>query len=279
MDSAVWIDGRMVGPDEAVLPVADHAIIVGDGAFETLLIVDDPHRTAFAISRHLDRLHRSCRVLGIDVAQPDDRIRDAITSCVAAAPDAGVVRITVSSGVGPLASSRGDNAGSVIVIAGGRPPSYTPATAVAVFPHPRNERGALAGVKTSSYAENVLALRYAQQRGATEAIFANTRGELCEGTGTNVFWVADDRIHTPPLSAGGLAGVTRELLMEQVDVVEANLPIESLTDVSEAFLTSSTRAVQSIGKVDGAGLAVIDGPATKSAAEALADLMAGNVDP
>jgi branched-chain amino acid aminotransferase len=279
MESAVWINGHLAGPGEANLPVDDHGLITGDGAFETLLALDQPRRTAFAVSRHLERLRRSCQVLGIEVPRADDEIRDAIDVCAAAAPSAGIVRITVTSGRGPLSSLRGDGPGSVIVIAGGSRPVYQPGTSVILFPHPRNERGAMAGVKTSSYAENVVALHQAHERGASEAIFGNTRGELCEGTGTNIFWVDDDRIHTPRLDSGCLAGVTRALLLERLDVRETSLPFEALREVPEAFLTSSTRVVQSIRKVDDAELEVVDGPATKAAAEAMAALIATDPDP
>ena len=279
MESAVWIDGRLTGPGEATLAVDDGGVVTGDGVFETLLAIDHPRRGAFATGRHLARLHRSCAALGLSVPHTDTEIREAIAECTEAAPGAGVVRVTVTSGRGPLGSSRGDGPGSTIVIAGGDRPSWSPATKVAVFPHPRNEHGVMAGVKTSSYAENVVALAYAHERGASEAIFGNIAGDVCEGTGTNIFWVAHQRLHTPPLNSGCLAGVTRELLVERLDVVEANLPIAELGDVEEAFVTSTTRSVQSIAQVDEAKLAVVDGPLTTLAAETMADLIANEIDP
>ena len=104
----------------------------------------------------------------------------------------------------------------------GPPPGPTD---VATVPWPRNERGALAGLKTISYGENVVALHYARERGATEAVFANLAGNLCEGTGTNVFVCIDGRVLTPPLSAGCLAGVTRDLILELTDASEDDLPL------------------------------------------------------
>ena len=83
-----------------------------------------------------------------------------------------------------------------------------------MVPWVRNERSAVAGLKTTSYAENVVALAYAKERGAIEAVFANTRGELCEGTGSNVFVVRDGVVWTPPLDSGCLAGITRALAVE-----------------------------------------------------------------
>ena len=85
----------------------------------------------------------------------------------------------------------------------------------------------MAGIKTTSYAENVVALAHARARGCTEAIFANTTGGLCEGTGTNVFVVVDGRLVTPPLSSGCLAGVTRDLVLELTEAIEADLPMDA----------------------------------------------------
>jgi branched-chain amino acid aminotransferase len=135
-------------------------------------------------------------------------------------------------------------------------------TAVATVPWPRNERGALAGLKTTSYGENVRALDFAQQRGASEAIFANLRGQLCEGTGTNVFYVVDDELRTPSLAGGCLAGITRRLVLEWYGAVEVDEPIEVLTDrASEAFLASTTRDVQGIHRWDDHDLPAL-GPVT-----------------
>ena len=147
------------------------------------------------------------------------------------------------------------------------------------MPFTRNERGAMAGVKTTSYAENVLALAEARRRGASEAIFADTRGRVSEGTGSNIFWSDGERLHTPPLDTGCLAGVTRELIMEHVDVAETHLPVEDLPRVPEAFLASSTRSVQSIGRIDDTDLPMVDGELTAAASAAMAHLIANDIDP
>jgi hypothetical protein len=107
--------------------------------------------------------------------------------------DEGRLRVTVTAGPGSLGSDRSERQPTVIV-AGGPPVAWPAVTDVVVVPWPRNERGALAGLKTISYAENVRALARAAAAGAGEAIFANTRGELCEGTGTNVFYVVEGEL-------------------------------------------------------------------------------------
>src|SRR6202008_3080908 len=94
-------------------------------------------------------------------------------------------------------------------------------TTVVTVPWARNERSPLVGVKTTSYAENVVALERARAAGATEALLGNTVGDLCGGTGSNLFIVLGGPLPPPPLSSGCLAGVTRALVIEQCDVTEA----------------------------------------------------------
>jgi len=191
---------------------------------------------------------------------------------------AGRLRVTVTGGPSPLGSDRGTLAPTVIV-AGGPLPDWPASTDVVVVPWPRNERSAVAGLKTVSYAENVVALARARDRGAGEALFANLAGNLCEGTGTNVFVAVGGRLLTPPLSSGCLAGVTRALVMELVDVAEVDLAVSGLATVDEAFLTSSTRDVQAIRAVDGQPLPACPGPLTTAASAAFEALLAADPDP
>jgi branched-chain amino acid aminotransferase len=137
----------------------------------------------------------------------------------------------------------------------------------------------VAGAKTTSYAENVVALGYARERGAAEALFANTVGNLCEGTGSNVFVALDGELVTPPLTAGCLAGVTRELVLEWCGARAADVPLARLAEVSEVFLTSSTRDVQAVRAVDGRVLAAAPGPLTEAAAATYAERAAATSDP
>ena len=118
-------------------------------------------------------------------------------------------------------------------------------------PWPRNERGALAGLKTTSYGENVVALAYAAERHASEAIFANIAGNLCEGTGSNVFYVLDGELRTPTLASGCLAGISRALVLEWYGGREVDEPVDVLREASEVFLVSTTRDVQAVRACDG----------------------------
>ena len=273
--SLVWLNGRLVPEAEATVSAFDHGFIVGDGVFETLRTYGG---RPFAVRRHLERLARSAEGLGLE--RPDLLgVAAAIDAVLEAAgePEARV-RITVTSGPGPLGSARGTSGSNVMVAAA--PLDELPETAAVVtVPWLRNEQGALTGLKTTSYAENAVALARAHHLGADEAVFANTRGELCEGTGTNVAVAVGGRLVTPPLSSGCLAGVTRALLLEVADVVEAPLPLAALAEADEAVLLSSTRAVQAIATVDGRRLPLAPGPLTQRAAQAFADLVAKGLDP
>jgi branched-chain amino acid aminotransferase len=270
----VWLDGALVDGDDAGVRVDDHGLTTGDGCFETLKVVDG---TPFALSRHLRRLRRSCAGLGIE-APDDELVRDACGAVVAAnGPEVGRLRITVTAGPAPLGSGRGTGTPTLAVVTGPRT-RWEPTTAVALCPWVRNERSAVAGLKTTSYAENVVALAWANKRGCSEALLANTRGELCEGTGTNVFVVLDGALMTPPLDSGCLAGVTRELLLERVEGREEAIAVGRLAEASEAFLTSSTRDVHPIHRLDGRELPA-PGPLTAAAQAAWRDLEATGLDP
>ncbi len=134
-------------------------------------------------------------------------------------------------------------------------------------------------VRAGALGENVRALAYAAERGGNEAIFGNTVGQLCEGTGTNVFVVIGGRLLTPPLTSGCLAGVTRALVIEWTGAEEEDLALDSLATADEAFLSGTTRDVQPIRRVDGKELPAAPGPVTKKAAEIFALRSAESPDP
>ena len=271
---AYWADGGIVPAGAAAVSPVDHAVIVGDGVFETLKVVNG---VPFALTRHLGRLKRSADGLGLP--EPDDAlVRTAVAETLTADPEAGRLRITWSSGPGPLGSDRGGGPGTLLVASS--PGTVWPeAVQVHLCEWTRNERGALTGLKTTSYAENVRALEAAHRRGASEALLANTQGRLCEGTGTNVFLVIDGVLVTPPLSSGCLAGITRDLVLELAEVVERDVDPGEFAVASEAFLTSSTREVGAISAVDDTVLPEAPGPVTAGLVAAFAALVAAKPDP
>ena len=244
----IWVNDRLLEREEATVSVLDHGFTVGDGVFETLKTVAGK---PFALTRHLDRLIQSAA--GLRLQAPDrERISRAISSVLEANPVEGIgrLRITWSGGIGPSGSGREPEAIPTLVITH-FPATPWPARAqITTVDFPRNERSPLAGIKSTSYAENVLALAIAKSLGADEAIFGNTRGELCEGTGSNLFVVVDDELLTPPLSSGCLPGITRALALEWCGAREIAMPLSVLLQAEEILLASSTRDLQSVGRVN-----------------------------
>ncbi|HEX5016139.1 MAG TPA: aminotransferase class IV [Actinomycetes bacterium] len=273
----VWVNDQLIEPDAARISPFDHGFTVGDGVFETCKVTNGE---AFALTRHLRRLDRSASGLGLP-APDHDEIRRGIAELLSVEPPAGRLRITVTGGPGPLGSDRGDE-GCTITLAVSPESKWEDATSVTVVPWLRNERSAVAGLKTTSYAENVVALDRAHGDGSSEAIFANTVGALCEGTGSNIFLVKDGEIVTPPLASGCLAGITRELVIEWTNAREIDLTMDDLRSADEALLTSSTRDVQPIRQVvwpEGERQEVSVGAVGEKARQVFAERAASDIDP
>ena len=246
----VWVDGELRGPS-ATVRALDHGVTVGDGVFETCKVTDG---VVFAQTRHHDRMDRSLAALGLPRLDRD-RVQEGIDAVLSqGGMPFGRLRYTVTGGVGPLGSERLAGGLTYLVTAMAQEPPAPTATAL-VVPWTRNERGALTGVKSTSYAENVVALSAAKAAGCDEAILANTSGLLCEGTGTNVFVVHEGVVRTPRLASGPLAGVTRGLTIEWlredgIEVEERDLPVEALADADEIWLTSSLRDVTPLTRLE-----------------------------
>jgi branched-chain amino acid aminotransferase len=278
----VWVDGLLVDEHEARISPFDHGLLTGDGVFETLRVY---RGEPYCWRRHYERLARSASGMGLAIPPSEAMRRAALDVIDANGLTDARLRITLTGGPSPLGSERGKVTPTLILAASELPP-LGPATPVEVVtvPWPRNERGALSGLKTISYGENVRALAVAKEAGAEEAIFANTRGELCEGTGTNVFVVTAGVLRTPPEESGCLIGVTRALILDladrlAIDAQEVTMPLTAVATADEAFLTSSTRELQAISAVDGNPLPLAPGPVTTLLADAFRRMVAEDLDP
>jgi len=271
----VWFNGGLLDdPTASVIRVDDHGLTVGDGVFEAIKVRG---ARPFALTRHLDRLVQSAAGLGLP---PPDRaeVEDAIAAVLADQDlPLGRLRVTWTAGPAPLGSGRGGGPPTLVVVASPMDPAAVSTHAVRV-PWVRNERSAVAGLKTTSYAENVVALAYARERGATEAVMANTLGNLCEGTGSNVCYVIDGEARTPTLASGCLAGVTRALVVEWCGVREVDEPLSVLDQADEIFLVSTTRDVQPVSRLDDREF-VVPGPVTAAAMRTWAEREAQSLDP
>ena len=277
-----WVGGEVRPAAEASVSVLDHGFTVGDGVFTTL-------RThlggrPFALDRHLARLRQSAGLVGMWIDTTDDDLRSACDDLLGAwraagGSDVGTgearIRITATSGVGPLGAVRPTSPTTVVLLAGSLPAIEGPAGVVTV-PWRRNEHAPTAGAKTTSYADEVVALTQARSLGADDALMGNTSGDVCETTGANVFLVVDDELLTPPLTSGCLPGVVRDLVLEAGCGEEADLPLDVLPDVTEMFLTSTVRGVQAVASLDGRPLRTTRH--TTDVQAAFTELLANGVD-
>jgi branched-chain amino acid aminotransferase len=266
----------LVDADSARVNPFDHGVTVGDGAFETLKVIDGQ---AFAVQRHIGRLNRSAQILGLQRVDAAE-IRLAIQQVINANLDCaalGRLRITLTSGEGPLGSDRSDSLPTIIVAL--VPIKPWPATTSAIFtPWKRNEHSAIVGAKSTSYAENVVALGWARERGFSEGLFTSTSGQVSEGTGSNIFIVKDGEICTPALSSGCLAGITRELVIEWCGAHERDVTIDECLAADEVLLTSSTRDVHPVTLLNERSWSSA-GPVTRRVMQEFSERSAAQIDP
>lgn len=277
--SWLWVDGRIVDPDAAVVPGSDPGLLTGHAVFETTRLV---RGEPFALSRHLRRLRRSAALAEVEVSWSDAELRAAAAAVVAAAPPVpdgclGRLRITI-----------GARATSPLVMLA-HVPGWPATSRVASVHRPIDAADPLRGAKVTSRLAETLSLVEARRRGADEALRFNGDGHLAEGSASNVFLVLDGRLVTPSISTGCLPGVTRELVVELVEgsggrvaeglIVERDdLTADDLARAEESFLTSATRDIHPVVQVDDRGLDA-PGPVTAAVATAYVDLLDRSIDP
>jgi len=270
MDDAeqiVWFNGDLMPSHEAVVAATDPVVQVGVGLFETILGVDG--RPVW-LNQHLQRLEEGLMRFEI-LGPPSDELRGVLVDaarrlCAANQASEGLSRLRFTL-----------TAGGDALLTGVPYERPTEPAILATSAYLRNPYSPLVGLKSTSYAESALALAEAQNSDATEALFGNTDGDLCEGSCTNVFVVKDGRIATPALSSGCLPGIARATLLEALaetdhEVEERSIPMAEVDAADEVFITSSLRLVQAVAQIDGRDLRGGSGPVTQIAAQALSQL-------
>lgn len=246
MTTLVWFDGRVVEPSTPIVDATDHGVLLGDGVFETLAVRDGRPRL---LDRHLGRLRAGMDRIDL-VDGPDDvTVRRAIDELlsVSGLSDARI-RITVTVGPGSSPRTRVGRPTVFVTIA---PLGPSPASvSLHLVPWPRNERSALAGIKSINWAENAHALRDATAAGFDNALFCDTQGRLSECATANVFLVLDGIIVTPSLDSGCLAGTVRAVLLDAAVATESDLRPADLRRADGVFITTSTTGITPVHAVD-----------------------------
>lgn len=234
---AIWTGGQL-DPEQ----VPDPGLTLGLGVFETLTLLSG---RPFALERHLQRLVDGARRLRLP--EPDTvEIRAAVEALSEQASDIAHARLRLTWTAG--GAGRGTLLGTLA--------NYRAPTTVAVelSRHRRNEASAIAGIKCTSFAENILALQEATSRGADEALLANSRGELSEGATSNVFVETGGELLTPPLDSGCLPGITRALCLEWgreagLPIRETPMPFDVMNTTEHAAVTSALKGIVAVHRV------------------------------
>jgi branched-chain amino acid aminotransferase len=248
------VDGRQMPAAEATIPVTDEGLLRGDGVFEVIRVYDG---TPFALRDHLDRIERSAANLRLGRDVPRAELEAEVPALLerrgGSAFD-GVVRIVLTRG------------GRRIVLTEPLPPTGETVRLGFVTYSPTR---ILDGVKSLSYASNMLASRLARERGFDEALLVTPHGRVLEAPTSSLFYVAPDgTLCTPPLDEHILASITRDYVVQLLDVEERAVTSEELLGATEAFLASTTREVQPVAAIEDRDLAT-PGERTREAAGAL----------
>jgi branched-chain amino acid aminotransferase len=264
MAATVNVNGRTFDQEHAVISAFDHGFLYGEGVYETLRTYNGQ---PFLFDRHMQRLRRSAGMLALPVplddAAIDARFRETMRAAkLGDAPEReAYIRILVTRGIGELTyDPAATPTPSIVVIV---KPHVAPSrdifergVTVSLVPIVRNHPASVNPlIKSNNLLNNALAMQEAFRRGGYEGVMRNYRGELAECTQSNLFIVKNGAALTPPLDAGLLPGITRAFLFEVGDaqgipVREAVMHDEDLFGADEAFLTSTTREVVPIVKVD-----------------------------
>lgn len=251
----VVLDGDVLPTTAARISVLDRGLLRGEGVFETIRTYAG---VPFAVSRHLARMHQSAAAAGIRLP-PDPALVDAIIAACAANGFAETrVHLTVTGGPGgPAPDPTGDVEPTTIAIAGEiRDPEGVAEVTAVTLPWVRHEGAALTGVKPTSYLDHLIGHKWALSHGADEGLWRNSAGDVTEATGSNLFVVRAGVVSTPPVAAGLLPGVTRDLVLERclargVPAEESTLAVADLVGADECFLTSTTKEAVAVTAVDG----------------------------
>ena len=218
---------------EAMIPATDEGLLRGDGVFEVVRVYDGK---PFALEAHLQRLQRSAANLRLPLDL--ESVRADVAGLLAqggSGPDHDLLRVVITRGgrrvllTEPLpATPEQIRLGTI---------NYAPTRI-------------LDGVKSLSYAANMLATRIARERGFDEALLVTPHGRVLEAPTSSIFWVEDSKLFTPPLSDHILASITRALVIDTAGASERSCTVDELGEADEVFLASTTREVQPVAQID-----------------------------
>lgn len=247
----VWLNGRLTDTASARIDPADRGLLLADGVFETLRV---EHGTAVDAKAHWQRLATGAAVLGLEA--PSSALLDAaVAELIAANRIAGAaVRVTLTRGPGPrgLTPPRAPSP-TLLISAASLSPPPPPARAV-VASIRRNEHAPTSRIKSLAYLDQILALREAQAQGCDEAVLLNGAGWVVCASAGNLFVRHGERLRTPPVAHGALAGITRARVLAAslpFELAESGITVAEIRGADEVLITSSLLGVRSVVEIDG----------------------------
>lgn len=256
----IWLDNKLVEEQEAKVSVFDHGLLYGDGVFEGIRVYSGK---VFEHPAHLKRLYDSAKVIRMTIPMELDAMRQAVEQTVEAnGIHDGYIRLLVTRGVGDLGLNPFFCKKACVVII---------ASSIQLYPEELYEKGLKVistatirnhplsvppQVKSLNYLNNIFAKIECVDVGADEAIMYNHLGYVAEATGDNVFLVRDGILYTPPVQAGSLDGITRQIVIElakkeSIQLIEQNLTRFDLYTADEFFLTGTAAEVIGVVEIDG----------------------------
>src|SRR4051794_2876170 len=242
------IDGAVTPVADALIPVTDEGLLRGDGGFEVLRVYGGQ---PYALDDHFDRLASTCA--GVRLQADLDALRAGALPLVAeAAEPESLLRLVVTRG------------GRRIAMTEPLPARLPVARVITVTYVPTR---VLNGLKTLSYAANMLAGRIAREQGGDEALLITPHGRVLEGPTWSFFWVSGGRLLTPPIEDRILASITRAYVIEECEATEQACTLDDLATADEAFIASTVRVVMPIAAIDDITLPAAPGSVTREAGE------------
>ncbi len=268
-ESLVPIEAVRLSPGQA-------GLLSGWGIFTTIRI---SRGEAFAYERHWRRLEKDAAIIRLPMPYSSAKVRLSLHEVIRANKVAdGCARIYLVYNQVGFWQSDEEQPEVDLIIYSAPAPQYREPVRLGLREQGRHAASPLAGVKTTSWLQNVWAVAEAQKEGLDEVVLLNERGEVAECTAANIFAVKNGKVFTPPLNSGCLEGVTRGILFEiapeaGVGVVEQALHPEDLFSADEVFISSTNRNLIGVGEIAGRKIAAAPGPVTHQ----LNDLFDANV--
>jgi len=256
----IFLDGKYVSDEEAKISVFDHGLLYGDGVFEGIRLYSG---RIFRLDQHLDRLFASAKAIMLPVPMTKPQLVEACCeTCRQNGLKDGYIRLVVTRGVGYLGLNPFRCKNPTVFIIADRielypEEVYRKGLQLVTASTQRTSPAAVnPSIKSLNYLNNILAKIEAVSAGAVEAIMLNAQGHVAECTGDNIFIIRRGKLETPPVSAGALIGITRQVVIElaakrKIAVSESNLTRYDLMTADEVFLTGTAAEIVPVAGIDG----------------------------